>query len=655
MEKEQIVSDETQRYRQLNGSLNSIWKGILFLMPLLGIMYILSIHQYFNIPLFKQQYVGVYLALVLVAIFIGVPAGKNKNQTKVPWYDWGLAAVGLAVGLYVTIFYPSISLQMGLVTTDRLIMSVLAIGVLIEALRRMTGWILVGIVLFFISYALTAPYFPGAFEGRSVSLSNLFNYMYLDSSSLLSMLDIAATVALAFIMFGQVLLNFKGGEIFNNTALSIFGRYKGGAAKASIVGSGMVGSVTGGPVANVMLTGTMTIPLMIRSGFTRVQAGAIESVASTGGSFMPPLMGITAFLIAENLGVPYKEVALAALIPALLYYLSFFLQVHLIADKRNLAGIPKDELPTVKSVLSKIIYIIPIFVIFIYLLFVKGFAPDTAAIYGVGIAIVILSFQKEVRVGFLKRMYNTFIDTGRVLLEIGVILGVAGLIMGVVGVTGLGYNLVLALSSLGNSGLFVLLAASAIVSIILGMGMPGLAAYALVAVLVAPTIVDLGVQPMAAHLFVFYFAMVSSFTPPIALACFAAAPIAGASAQKIGVESSKLGIVAYIVPFLFVFSPAMLLTYQVDYSVSLITFSIVKAVIAISILSISIVGFFKSPISLFSRIVLFILAIALLLPNDDFILMISTFGVGLALIGVKYFLFKKPNKKVIETSVEKAN
>lgn len=534
--------------------------------------------------------------------------------------------MGGAVGLYIAIFYPTISLKMGYVTTERVVMSTLGIFVFLEALRRLTGWILFGIVLFFIGYALTAQYFPGAFEGKSTSMSNLFNYMYLDANSLLSMLDIATT-ALAFIMFGNVLLNFKGG-----------------AAKASIVGSGMVGSVTGGPVANVMLTGTMTIPLMIRSGFSKVQADAIASVASTGGSFMPPLMGITAFLIAENLGVPYKEVALAALIPALLYYLSFFLQVHFIADKGNYAEIPKEELPTIKSAMKKIGYIIPIFAIFIYFLFIKGFSPDTSAIYGVGAAIVILALQKEVRVDLFGRIYKTFLDTGRVLLEIGVILGVAGLIIGVVGITGLGYNLVLALSSIGSSsGLFLLLLACAAVSIILGMGMPGLAAYALVAVLVAPTIIELGVYPMASHLFVFYFAMVSSFTPPIALACFAAAPIAGASPHKIGLEASKLGIVAYIVPFLFVFTPELLLSTETSRGIVMIVLALLKAIIAITLLSISIVGFYKSKISIISRIILGIMALALFLANEYIVYGLAIVIGGIVLLLLNKLFLKKNN------------
>ncbi len=632
------------RYRSLSKRLKLMWNVMLFLIPFFGIMYILSIHQYLGISLYKQQYIGLYTSLMLGAVFIGVPAKKGNGNAKIPWYDWLLAFIGIAVGLYITILYPSISLQIGNVTPDRVVMGALAILAILEALRRLTGMILVSIVVVFIGYALTAPYFPGIFKGKSTSISTLVNYMYLDSNSLLSMLDIAATVALAFIMFGQILLNFKGGDIFNNAALSLFGRYKGGAAKASIVGSGLVGTVTGGPVANVMLTGTMTIPLMIKSGFSRVQAGAIESVASTGGSFMPPLMGITAFLIAENLGVPYKEVALAALIPAILYYVSFFLQVHFISAKKGLGRIPKDQLVPIKTVLIKLLYIIPIFFIFIYLLFFKGYSPDISAIYGVGIAIVFLTLQKEVRKRFIHRIYKTFIDTGKVLLEIGVILSVAGLIIGVVGVTGLGYNLVLALSAIGSNGLLFLLIACAIVSIILGMGMPGLAAYALVAVLIAPTIVELGVNPMGAHLFVYYFAMVSSFTPPIALACFAAAPLAGASANKIGIEASKFGIVAYIVPFLFIYSPALLLTYHFEYSMLLSILAITKSAVAITALAISLVGYLKKSINIVTRLVMAIISLALLLPNDLYMISLVVGGIGALVMFIKWIVTKKNSK-----------
>lgn len=647
--KQEEVEVVPQRFRQLTGVENMIWKGVLISIPVIGVMFILSVHQMLNISLFSQQYIGLFLALVFIGVFMGVPARKNTNLSTIPWYDWILVILGATVGLYIAIFYPQLSIEMGYSSPIKTIMSVSAVIILLEALRRLTGWILLGIVVLFIFYAMTATYFPGVFQGRTINTAHLFSYMYLDANSLLNMLNIAATVALGFILLGYILLNFRGGEIFNDTALSLFGKYKGGAAKASIVGSGMVGSVTGGPVANVMLTGTMTIPLMKRSGFSKVQAGAIESVASTGGSFMPPLMGITAFLIAENLGVPYKEVALAALIPALLYYLSFFIQVHLIADKGNFLGIKKDELPKFKNVVKKIAYLVPIFVIFIYFLFFKGLSPDVSAVYGVGTAIVFLSLQKDVRKGFFHRIKNTLEDTGRVLLEIAVILGAAGLIIGVVGVTGLGYNLVLALSSLGSSsGLFILLIACAIVSIILGMGMPGLAAYALVAVLVAPTIIEFGVYPMAAHLFVFYFAMVSSFTPPIALACFAAAPIAGASPHKIGIEASKLGIVAYIVPFLFIYTPSLLLTPDLSAGVLLTTVSVLKAVIALSILAISVVGFYKKNLNIINRLILMVMAIIMLFPAKYFLMIIITIGLGSILLFVNHMFSKnKQNAKAI--------
>ncbi len=623
-----MENHEISRYRQLKGPVLSIWRFGLILIPITGLLYILSLHQYLGLEIYGQQYAGWFLAMVLASVFIGVPSGQSRHEDKVPWYDWILTILGLVVGLYIAILYPKILSNFGTITLSRLLLSATAILLIFEALRRMFGWSLVIIVAIFLMYAFVAPYMPGAFRGQATSYDQLLNYLYLDTNSLLDLLQLAATMGLAFILFGSVLLSFKGADIFNNIALSCFGRFRGGPAKASIVGSSLVGSITGGPVANVMLTGNMTIPLMVKTGYTRAQAGAIEAVSSTGGAIMPPIMGVVAFVMAENLNVPYREVALAALVPALIYYICLFAQVDLKAAQNGAGSIPKEQLPPFSRVWKTAWLIVPIFVFLIYLLFVKGLPPTTAGIYSTGFALCILLLQKEVRKNIIERIVETLEETGKSLLEIGVVLAAAGLMVGIIGITGLGFNLVLALTQFGQYGLFTLLVACALVCIILGMGMPALAAYSIVAILVAPSLIDLGVQPMAAHMFVYFFATVSNFTPPIALASFAAAPIAKESPHKISFVAMKLGITAYIVPFVFVYDPSLLLSFSADYEWISLIVSIITSVIACVILSISLVGHLFGPLSPVKRILFMIIAGIMFMPMKQFNMELLLNGLG---------------------------
>lgn len=628
---------ESSRYRKFNGWVAILWKTMLCAIPLVGILYILGFHQKLRIPLFQEQYVGLFLGLVLVAIYIGIPNGRSALQDRVPWYDWIFSILALIVGLYIALFYPELILRFGYVTPERVILSVLAFVLILEALRRIHGWTLVIVVLVFLTYAFLAPYLPGLLKGRSTPPIQLFNYLYLDTNSLLNMVGIAATMALAFVLFGQMLLKFGGGDIFNDISLALFGRFRGGPAKVAVIGSSLVGSISGGPVMNVVLTGSMTIPLMIRNGYSRHHAGAIEAVASTGGLIMPPIMGIAAFLIAERLGVPYKEVALAALIPALLYYLCLFTQVDLTAAKAQLKGLSSKELPSFFRVVTTGWVIIPVFGVLIYFLFIKGLPPATAGVYSAGLSILFLSIQQSVRNNYLQKIISLLSETGKTLLEVAIVLAAAGLIVGIVGITGLGFNLVLALTKVGEHGLFPLLVASAVIALVLGMGMPAVAAYSLVAVLIAPTLVELGVQPMAAHLFVFYFAILSNFTPPIALASFAAAPIAKASPNQISLTAMRLGVVAYIVPFIFVYSPAILIGQNYGYGSFDIFNAIISAIIACILIGISFVGYLFRPLNMVSRVILALASLVLFAPIGQ-----SSYGwiiniASIALVGITLF------------------
>ena len=604
---------EFDRFRKLKGPALRIWQGLLLLIPICGIMYILSLPVYFRVEVFAEQYIGLFFALILGCLYIGVPAGPGAPRDRVPWYDWVLAVAGMIVGLYLTLYFPTIVNTIGYVTPQRVILGSLMVILVLEALRRLSGWALVVVVLVFLGYAFVAPYMPGPLRGLASNFSDLANYLYLDPASTLRMIEIGGTIALAFILYGQILLAFGGGELLNDISLSLFGRLRGGPAKAAVVGSSLVGTVTGGPVTNVMLTGTVTIPLMIRTGYTPVMAGAVEAVASSGGQIMPPVMGIAAFLIADYLGVPYVQVAIAAFVPALLYYICLFSQVDLMAARDGMRGLPASEIPSLRHMIKNGWVILPVLGVLIYTIVILRLDPATAGVMSALMAVPVLLVRRQVRDRVFSRFLGALMETGRSMIEIAIVLAAAGIIVAVTNATGLGFNMALALTKLGGHSLALLLVVSAIVCVILGMGMPSVAAYTLVAVLVGPAIIQMGVVPLAAHLFIFYFAIVSNFTPPVALACFAAAPIAKASPHRIGYTAMRLGIVAYVVPFLFVYSPTLILKGETLH----IVVSAATAVLGTWLLATALVGFMFRSVGMVQRIVLTVAALALLLPTDN--------------------------------------
>ncbi|WP_157842956.1 TRAP transporter permease [Bacillus sp. FJAT-44742] len=607
---------QQQRYRKFeNKFMNILVSASLTMIPVVGILFVLNVHQQMGLTLFNEQYFGLFFALILFGVFLVIPATKNSPKNKVPWYDWILAVTGLTVGGYLLFFYPSIMLMIGQVTTERFIISALAVLLVLEAIRRMLGLVLLLIVVSFISYGFLAPYMPGVLSGSATAPDQLFNYLYLDPSAMMSMLNLAATIGLVFILFGQILIFMRGGDILNDIALFSFGRFRGGPAKGSILGSTFIGSVTGNPVSNVLLTGNVTIPLMKRNGFNSTQAGAVESVASTGGQIIPPVMGIAAFIIAETLGVPYVEVAVAAIIPAFLYYLCLFLQVDFISARQGATGLKSHMLPSFKAVVKTGWLIIPAFGSLVYFLFVVGYTPSLSGMYASIIAFLTLGLlQKSVRKKLFTKLYDLLFGTGKLMLEITIVLAAAGIVMGVTGITGLGFNIGMLLQGIADYGLLTLLIVSALVCIVLGMGMPSVAAYAVVAVLVAPTLIQLGVEPLAAHLFVFYFAIVSNFTPPIAVACFAAAPIAQGSPHKIGFRAMQLGIVAYIVPFLFVYAPELLINLDGSQAWVATGISLATAVFACYLLAMGVEGYLFDRLHYGKRIIVTVIAAFLFMP-----------------------------------------
>jgi TRAP transporter 4TM/12TM fusion protein len=596
--------------RKLSGIAGKIENTLLILYPVLGIIYVLDLPSRIGIILFTEQYVGIFITLFLSGTFLSIPGSKAGPHETVPWYDWIIAGLSFPGGLYLAVNYPQLVLQLSEITVAQLVCGGLTILLILEALRRQVGWSLVFVVGGLILYARLAVYGPAFLGGRPVSTERLINYLYLDPNSTLWMVMLAATIGLAFVFFGQVMIHFGGGQSLTDLATVLCGRMRGGSAKTAVVASSLVGTITGAPMSNVFLTGSISIPMMINSGFKRHIAAAVESVASSGGQIMPPVMGIAAFIMAEYLGVSYAEVALAALFPALLYYLAIFLQVDIEAGKQGIIGLRRDQIPPIGSTLKNSIVPTAALLVLVYTIFILRLTPAFAATISGIICLPLFGVLPANRKDFFTKLINALIGTGRLLLVVGGVMSAAGLVVGAINVSGMGFSISYILSQIGQGSVFLLLLGAAIASMILGMGMPSVAAYALVAILIAPALVNFGILPMAAHLFIFYFAIISNFTPPIALCCFAAAPLADTNPMKVGLSAMRLGIMSYVVPFLFVFSPTMLLMG----SLPIILASVLSAIFGVFFLSVALSGYLFQPISFLRRAILCMGALATLIP-----------------------------------------
>ena len=435
----------------------------------------------------------------------------------------------------------------------------IAILLLIEALRRYCGYAITILTIIFIVYGFFGHNLPGIMQGAQVNPTRLVLYFYADTGGVPGLiLSIVCSVVFGFLLMGELLKVSGAGQFLTDLSLSLMGHYRGGPAKVSIVASSIFGSISGSTVGNVMSTGVVSIPLMKKTGLPGYFAAAVEAIASNGGQLAPPVMGATAFLIAEFLDIPYVEVVAAAALPAIIYYVILFAQVDLMAKDNNLKGIDRSKLPDFKFLLSKRgLHLFPI-VLLIFLMFGIGLQPAKSALISGFAAVICGFFMSDSNINH--KDINPFMQSvSQTLIPIILIGGAAGIIVGVLNVTGLGFNLTLGLTDIGNQyGLLVMLFLTGIVAIILGMGMPTAAVYIVLSVVLAPAVIEMGVPVLAAHLFIFYFGLLSMITPPVAVASFVAAGIAGSSLWKTSFTAIKLGIAAYLLPFLFVYNDSLL-------------------------------------------------------------------------------------------------
>ena len=552
------MAGEGSRFRTLSKPWQFFTRVLFIGLPIVAVFFIADVPYYLGLAILREQYYGIFLAMVLGCVFIAVPPSKGAGRDRVPWYDILFSFLSFCVGLYLVLFYPDILLSLDLITPTRLAMSTITIVLILEGVRRLTGWILLGLGLLFILYARFAWLVPGMFGGPGMPWDRLLNYLFVDTNALLGIpMMVATVIVLPLILFGNVLFGVGGGTFLTDFTMSTFGRFRGGSAKISVVASSMFGTVSGSAVANVATTGIMTIPMMKRAGYPPHIAAAVEAVASNGGQLVPPIMGAAIFIMAEFTSIPYREIAIAALIPAFLYYLCVFVQVDLEAAKTGLKGVPRDQLPQLRKVLWQCYLIVVPLAVLVFALFILWYTPAKSALLAV-LSVLILSLVQRttrLRVAWLLEALE---KTGRAMLELSLIVALASLVIGVINATGLGFVLSLFLGQLAGGNIFLLLFIIAGTSILLGMGLPTTCLYIVLAVLMAPSLTDAGIGTMAAHLFILYFGLMSMITPPICLAAYAAAAIADSDPMRTGFAAMRLGITAYVIPFIFALFPALL-------------------------------------------------------------------------------------------------
>ena len=502
-----------------------------------------------------------HLGFLLLFSFIFYPATKKSvGNRKLPTILDILCIILSAFVIFYFLFtYDTfVRDRAGENTTFDIYVGTLALILLFEASRRVVGIGLTLIALFFLTYNFFGAYIPGILGHYGFSIERVVNLMYWGGQGIFgTALGVSATYIFVFVMFGAFLKNSGFSDFINDLALTIAGRTAGGPAKVAVFASALMATVSGSAVSNVVTTGTVTIPMMKKAGYSKKFAGAVESVASTGGLIAPPVMGAAAFIMAEYLGVSYSVVLLAAIIPAILYYLTLFMIVHFEAKKMGLSGISKENIPNAKKVLKEGGHLFIPLVILLVMLF-GGFSPLYAAIISLISVVPTAAIRKSTRMSFSVVM-DSIVEGAKGAISVGIACAVVGIVIATITLTSVG--LIIGNNVLEFAGQSVLLAAllTALISIVLGMGVPATAAYIIVATISVPILTQLGVAPIAAHMFAFYFAALSSITPPVALAAYAAAGIAGESPNKVALESVRLGIIGFIVPFFFIFNPTLLL------------------------------------------------------------------------------------------------
>lgn len=575
---------------------------------------------------------ALHLSFLLVLTFLLYPANKKSAKNSFTIFDIVLALLGAGIGIYLATNFNIVHLEHGSIAITRdYIFSALTILLLLEAGRRTMGYIIPSLAIFFLIYAKFGPAFPGMFAHGGFFWKRILYRMYLTYEGIFGItLSVSATYIFLFILFGAFLKQSGATEFFNDISLALAGKKRGGPAQVAVVSSGLMGTLSGSAVANVATTGSVTIPMMKNIGYKPHFAGAVEAAASTGGMIMPPIMGAAAFIMSSFLEVPYLRIMMAGIIPALLYYSSVSISVDLEAKRLGLKGLEEDRIPALKSVIKQRGLLILPLVVIIWAL-VSGRSAIYAGFAGIVTTIIAASVKKETRMGF-KDILQALESASYSAVQVGIACGACGIIVGVAGMTGVGSVMAYNIIKLSGGILFVALLSVMVISVILSMGLPSTALYIVVAVTAAPALVEMGVAPIAAHMFVFWFGALSNVTPPVALAAYTAGGIAGADPMKTGFTALKLTFAGFLIPFMFAYNPVIVWENATFITIVRV---IITGFIGVYALAVSLQNYFSGYLKKYERALFFIGALLMLEPG------LLTDGIGIAIVALSFIIHIK--------------
>ena len=623
--------------RQFKGRTAKIIRTLNIVIAIYCLLFIVGALNYLNIFIYPLRHYAFVLMFVLVMTYLYYPATQRSSRESVPWYDVVAIILSIVVNLYIIIYsieiakrpyIPPTLLEKGL--------TLIIVVLILEGVRRTTGALLATIGLLFFIYPFIAGHLPAFLFSRSQSLNRVAEIIYVFPHGIYSqLLGIFATLIIAFLQFGAFLQASGMGEFLTKIAYGLMGRYRGGPAKVAELASALFGSVNASGVANVALTGPITIPLMKKVGYQAHFAAAVEAVASNGGQLVPPVLGLSAFIMMDLLGISYLTIMITAIIPAILYYTALFLMLDFEAAKRGLKGLPREDLPNPSTVLKEgWPYLIPI-PFLIVMITVVNWSPQTACIWAV-VVVIATSWLVKGKGMRWRDIGNALAKGMETMPQLGVTICMAAILVGSIELTGVGYRMAGGLVSLAGGNLFLLLMFTAIACIFMGLGMPTSSVYILVAILLAPGLIRAGLDPLVSHFFVFYCGLTAMLTPPVCLVAFVAASIADAPFMKTGWQAMRLGIVVYIVPFMFAYSPELLMIG----SVGNIILAIVTALIGVVFLSAGMQGYLLKPAGWAEKILLLAAGITMMIPG----LATDLIGLGLGVLAVVYQLLVRKSR-----------
>ncbi|HHY37729.1 MAG TPA: TRAP transporter permease [Clostridia bacterium] len=564
-----------------------------------------------------------HLGVAFVLAFLVLSERQKSRGQRMATYVMAIASA--AVLFYIYVNYQRFVMHIPYLDQPKtmdILMGIVLIALILELSRRLIGWLLPAVALVFLLYSILGPYMPGALRHPGFSVSAIVDNLFMTVEGIFGLpIATSSTYIVLFVIFGSVLAATGAGEFFTDFACALAGRSRGGPAKVAVVSSALFGSINGSAAANVMATGTFTIPLMKRLGFSPTFAGAVEAAASSGGAFLPPIMGSAAFIMAEMLGIPYLAVAKASILPALLYYFGVYVAIDLEAARAGLKGMNKEDLPPWKGILLRSYYVLPL-VLLIWMM-LRGYSPSYAAFWAI-LSTIGISFVSPKRRISLAGLAKTLENGARSAIHIVAACAAAGIIVGTISLTGLGGKFSAFIISLSGGYVTLSLVFAAAIAIVLGMGMTISPTYILTAVIAAPVLVSLGVTPIAAHLFVLYFACLAPITPPVALAAYAAAGLAGSDFNRTGWTAARLGLVGFVIPFIFVFNNALMLSGNtVD-----VLLAIPTSLCGTAAVSVAASGWLGRSLRVWKRVMTLIGGLLLIQPG------IVTDAIGIALLAI---------------------